>query len=92
MNAGPAETPYGTRRLPIQPACYWRKQSVVAAGDHATVGQRSESTDKVNVFVTAFPTDALRAQVATSGALAVLEKPPDIAALEHHLTRAPDTP
>ncbi|WP_281362483.1 hypothetical protein [Pararobbsia alpina] len=42
--------------------------------------------------MTAFPTDALRAQVAASGALAVLEKPLDIAALEHHLTRAPGTP
>jgi FixJ family two-component response regulator len=44
------------------------------------------------VFMTAFPTDALRAQVAASGALALLEKPLNIAALEHHLMRAQCTP
>jgi FixJ family two-component response regulator len=44
------------------------------------------------VFMTAFPTDALRAQVLASGALALLEKPLDVATLEHHLTRALGTP
>jgi FixJ family two-component response regulator len=44
------------------------------------------------VFMTAFPTDALRAQVMASGALALLEKPVDVAALEHHLTQVLGAP
>ncbi|MGF6641297.1 response regulator transcription factor [Paraburkholderia sp. MM6662-R1] len=44
------------------------------------------------LLMTAFPTDALRARVAATGALALLEKPLDAAALEHHLTRVLGTP
>ena len=39
------------------------------------------------VFMTAFPTDALRAQVTAMGALALLEKPVDGAVFEYHLKR-----
>jgi len=44
------------------------------------------------VFMTAFPTDALRAQVTAKGALALLEKPVDVAVLEHHLTQVLGSP
>ena len=44
------------------------------------------------VFMTAFPTDALRAQVMAKGALALLEKPVDVVVLEHHLTRVLGAP
>ena len=44
------------------------------------------------LLMTAFPTDALRARAAATGALALLEKPLDVAALEHHLTRALGSP
>jgi len=44
------------------------------------------------IFVTAFPTDSLRAQVAASGASGLLEKPIDIAALTQHLTKALGAP
>ncbi|WP_175153803.1 response regulator transcription factor [Paraburkholderia ultramafica] len=44
------------------------------------------------VFMTAFPTDALRAHVLARGALALLEKPLDVAALAQHLTRVLGTP
>ncbi|WOD13343.1 response regulator transcription factor [Paraburkholderia kirstenboschensis] len=44
------------------------------------------------LLMTAFPTDALRARVAAVGALALLEKPLDVAALERHLTRVLGTP
>lgn len=37
------------------------------------------------IFVTAFPTAALRAKVMANGALALLEKPVDPAAIEHYL-------
>ena len=40
------------------------------------------------VFVTAFPTDALRAAVLARGALALLEKPVEPAELKRHLTQA----
>ena len=40
------------------------------------------------IFVTAFPTAALRATVISSGALALLEKPVDAVALEHYLSVA----
>ncbi|MFM0001162.1 response regulator [Paraburkholderia dipogonis] len=44
------------------------------------------------LLMTAFPSDALRARVAATGALALLEKPPDAATLERHLTRVLGTP
>ena len=44
------------------------------------------------LFITAFPTDALRAQVTAKGALALLEKPVDVAVLKEHLTRVLGTP
>lgn len=44
------------------------------------------------IFVTAFPTDSLRSQVAASGASALLEKPIDIAALAQHLMKALGSP
>lgn len=37
------------------------------------------------IFVTAFPTAALRAKVMANGALALLEKPVDPATIEHYL-------
>jgi CheY-like chemotaxis protein len=44
------------------------------------------------LLMTAFLTDALRARVAATGALALLEKPLDVAALERHLSRVLGTP
>jgi FixJ family two-component response regulator len=44
------------------------------------------------LLMTAFPTDALRARVAAAGALALLEKPLDVVALERHLTLVLGTP
>ncbi|HTI19138.1 MAG TPA: response regulator [Trinickia sp.] len=44
------------------------------------------------IFVTAFATDPLRAQVMANGALALLEKPIDAGALAHYLTVAAGTP
>jgi len=44
------------------------------------------------LFMTAFPTDALRAQVTAKGALALLEKPVDGAVLKIHLTRVLGSP
>lgn len=38
------------------------------------------------IFVTAYPTPALRARVMANGALALLEKPVDVVAIEHYLT------
>jgi FixJ family two-component response regulator len=40
------------------------------------------------IFVTAFPTETLRATVINYGALALLEKPVDAAVLEHYLSAA----
>jgi len=44
------------------------------------------------LFMTAFRTDALRAQVTAMGALALLEKSVDVVVLEHHLTRVLGAP
>jgi FixJ family two-component response regulator len=44
------------------------------------------------LLMTAFPTNALRARVTETGALALLDKPLDVAVLERHLTRVLGTP